>query len=287
MTATSQEALETCTGNDGLELFYRDFAGPSDRVPVVCLPGLTRNSRDFEELNPHLAKTRRVLSPDLRGRGFSARDPDWRNYHPMQYVDDIWKLLDDNGIERVALIGTSLGGLMSMIMGAQMPERIVGMVLNDIGPEIDPTGLARISAYAGKLADVSSWEEARAQAKEVYGSAWLDLDDATWEKIARRGYREITPGKPETDVDANVGRALIEVGATGPDPWDVFNATTSIPTLLLRGALSDILAPATVRKMQDAHPDLVFVEVPNRGHVPLLDEQESLDAIDQFLEQLP
>ena len=273
--------------SDGLTLFYRDYAGDAARCPVVCLPGLTRNSRDFEDFAPHVAPARRVLCPDLRGRGHSDRDPDWRNYHPGTYVADAWRLLDTLGIDRVLLVGTSLGGLMSMAMGARHPERVVGIVLNDVGPEIAPEGLQRIMAYAGKLEPPDDWAAAAAQAKAVYGLAMPDLDDAMWERMARRGYREDARGRPVPDADPNIGRALREVGPTGADPWTGFAALGDLPVLLLRGETSDILSRDIVARMRDAKPDLDVIEVANRGHVPLLDEPDSLAAIDAFLERLP
>lgn len=275
------------TSADGLRLFFRDYDGNAARCPVVCLPGLTRNSRDFEDFAPHVAPVRRVLSPDLRGRGFSERDPDWHNYHPGTYVEDTWRLMDELGIERAVLVGTSLGGLMSMRMGAAHPERIAGIVLNDVGPEIAPEGLARVMSYAGRLEPVTDWAGAAAQARAVYGLAMADIDDAMWMRMAKRGYREDDSGRPVIDADPNIGVALREIGPTGDDPWVSFEALADMPVLLLRGEHSDILSPDIVARMQAMKPDLEFVEIANRGHVPLLDEDDSLAAIDAFLGRLP
>ena len=271
---------------EGLTLFYRDF-GPLDGegVAVLCLPGLTRNSRDFIELAEHLANERRVVCPDLRGRGHSQHDPEWRNYQPMSYVADTWRLLDTLGLERVVVIGTSLGGLMAMIMAAQQPQRLAGVVLNDVGPEIAPEGLARIRGYTGRLPAVDSWEGAVAQARQIYGAALPDLDDARWLAFARQGFRENAEGVPQLDHDPAIGRAIAEVSGEPPDPWPLFRAL-SMPTLALRGEFSDILSPATLARMQQEKPDLRVVTVANRGHVPLLDEPESLAAIEQLLAEL-
>ena len=273
--------------HDGLRLFYRDYDGDAARCPVICLPGLTRNSRDFEDFAPHVAPGRRVLSPDLRGRGFSERDPEWRNYNPDTYVRDIWTLMDGLGIERVVLVGTSLGGLMSMTMGGQHPERIAGIVLNDVGCEIAPEGLARVMSYAGRLEAVDDWAGAAAQAKAVYGLAMDDIDEAMWLRMARRGYREDASGRPVIDADPNIGLALREVGATATDPWASFETLGEMPVLMLRGEHSDILSRDIVERMREIKPDLQVVEIANRGHVPLLDEADSLSAIDGFLERLP
>ncbi|MCC5862947.1 MAG: alpha/beta hydrolase [Gammaproteobacteria bacterium] len=271
---------------DGLSLFYRDFGGPEAAgLPVLCLPGLTRNSRDFIPLAQRLAPRHRVLCPDLRGRGYSAPDPDWRNYQPPTYVADTWRLLDTLGLERVIVVGTSLGGLMAMIMAAQQPNRLAGVVLNDIGPEIAPEGLARIRGYAGLLPPVSDWAAASAQIREVYEIALPDLDDAAWLEYARRSYREDAQGRPRLDYDPAIGRAVQEVSGEAPDPWPLFRAL-SMPTLALRGALSDILSAATLARMQAEKPDLRVAVIPGRGHVPLLDEPASVAAIDDFLASL-
>ena len=272
--------------DDGLVLFYRDYAADRPGTPVLCLPGLTRNSRDFEDLAPHICVTRRVLAPDLRGRGFSARDPDWRNYHPATYVRDVFTLLDHAGIGRVIVIGTSLGGIIAMGMAAREPARLAGVVLNDIGPEIAPAGLARISAYTGRLPPVRSWEEAVAQTREIYGQWWPGLTDRQWLTMARRAYREGEDGIPRLDIDPAIGTALREAGPQRGNPWAAFDALRDMPTLVLRGACSDVLSEETLAKMRQRKPDLVTVTVADRGHVPLLNEPESLDAIDQFVRKL-
>ena len=160
------------TSADGFELFYREFGPGRVGTPVICLPGLTRNSRDFEDLATHLSDRRRVITPDLRGRGYSAYDPDWRNYHPGTYVRDVVRLLDELGIARVIVIGTSLGGLIAMGMAKFCGPRLAGVVLNDIGPDIHPVGIERIRKYTGRIPPVTSWEDAVAQTREIYG-AWL------------------------------------------------------------------------------------------------------------------
>ncbi len=283
----SDEKNRYYESRDGLRLFYREFPCHTDHAPVICLPGLTRNSRDFEDLNPHLAETRRVLSPDLRGRGLSDYDPQWRNYHPLTYVDDTFALMDHAGIDQAVLVGTSLGGLISMIMAEQQPQRIAGIVLNDVGPEIAPEGLARVVKYAGKLQPVNSWDHAVEQARAVYGLALPGLSDADWQRMARRAYRADDNGIPMLDADPQIGVALRELGPTGPDPWETFDHLGDMPVLLLRGATSDILSRDIVARMRDHKPDLEVVEIPDRGHVPLLNEAESLRAIDGFLAQLP
>lgn len=271
------------TSDDGLSLHYRDFSPEMAGTPVICLPGLTRNSRDFEDLALYLGDRCRVLTPDLRGRGFSQHDPEWRNYHPGTYVRDVWRLLDQLSIDRVVVIGTSLGGLIAMALAGQNSSRLAGVIMNDIGPEVAPAGLARLQSYIGRLPPVGSWDEAIAQTREIYGESLPGLSEADWKKLARRAYREGHDGVPRIDMDLEIGRAVREVAPTIGDPWQLFRALAETPTMVLRGALSDILSPGILARMVEIKPDLEVVEVPHRGHVPLLDEPECLAAIDRFL----
>jgi pimeloyl-ACP methyl ester carboxylesterase len=281
------------TSADGLELYCRIYDGPAASgvaaaraFTVLCLPGLTRNSRDFEDLAPHLAVRHRVVCPDLRGRGFSARDPQWQNYHPGTYLADLQRLLQVLDLERVAVIGTSLGGLLGMMLGATAPERVAGLVLNDIGAEVDPRGIERIRSYTGLLPPVSTWSEAIAQYRAVNGSAWPDLSDATWARLVHRSYRADASGAPVLDCDPRIGDAVRAAPATSGTLWPVFARLAAMPMLVIHGALSDILSTGTLERMQREKPDLERVTVGNRGHVPLLDEPQALAAIDRFLARL-
>lgn len=272
---------------DGLRLHYRRYGAGNDAPTVVCLPGITRNCRDFEDLAPALAERHPVLAPDFRGRGLSQHDAEWRNYVPRTYVGDVLALLDAEQVTQAAFIGTSLGGLVSMLLGVRHRERVAGIVLNDVGPEVGPAGLARIKEYIGRMPPVANWDEAVRQARDIYEPALPGLSDATWERIARRGYRENADGVPALDMDPNVGRAAREAGATPGDPWALFEALRDLPVVVLHGVLSDVLTDDIVRRMLEVKPDLEHVPVANRGHVPLLDEPECLAAIDRFLERLP
>jgi pimeloyl-ACP methyl ester carboxylesterase len=285
---------------EGLELFCRIYEPGAPRglaaagrgmptpktLTVLCLPGLTRNSRDFEVLAPHLAGRYRVICPDLRGRGLSARDPQWRNYHPGTYLADLQQLLQVLELERVAIVGTSLGGLLGMMLGATIPERVAGLVLNDIGPEVDPKGIERIKSYTGMLPPVQTWDEAIKQLRANYGNAWPGLSDETWSVLVRRSYRAEGSGAPALDYDPRVGDALRAAPAVPGGLWPVFARLHSLPMLAIHGALSDILSAGTLERMQREKPDLERVTVGNRGHVPLLDEPEALTAIDRFLARL-
>jgi pimeloyl-ACP methyl ester carboxylesterase len=273
--------------HDGLRLYARVYDAPGAGAPaVLCLHGLTRNSRDFEDLAPHLQRLHRVIVPDLRGRGFSARDPLLQNYQPAVYVRDILALLAAVDAPRVAIIGTSLGGMLAMMLGFSHPARVAGIVLNDVGPEIDPVGIERIKQYAGRLAPARTWSEAAAQTRTVYGDAWPDLAPDRWQALARRGYRENPAGMVEPDADPNIGEALRAAPAASVDLWPLWMALRKVPTLAIRGARSDILSSATFARMKKENPDLQQLEVANRGHVPLLDEPECIAALDVFLSEI-
>jgi pimeloyl-ACP methyl ester carboxylesterase len=271
--------------HDGLKLHCRIYpAVQVEGVPVLCLPGLTRNGRDFSALAHHLQTGREVLAADLRGRGLSQWDPDPARYQLPNYVQDVWSLLDSRALARVAVIGTSLGALMAMVLAATRPAAIAAIVLNDAGPELDPRGLRRIAGYAGKLPPVSSWDEAVAQAKSVYGGALPGLSEDAWLDYARAGYRENAAGTPVPDVDPAISKAFNNPSTPAADLWPLF-AQIEMPTLVIRGALSDILSAGTVERMAREKPALRQLTVAARGHTPLLNEPECLQAIDEFLAQ--
>lgn len=280
----------TYRSRDGLKLYYRDYPGDTSKVPVLCLHGLTRNCRDFEALALRIAPGRRVLTPDFRGRGQSQYDSMWINYHPMTYADDMWALLRQIGIDRVIAIGTSLGGLVVMLMSAVHSETFAGVVLNDIGPELDPVGAARIRSYVGRFPPPRSWDEAIEQTKTVFGAALPDFTDEQWRQFVRLSYSEDDTGSPRLDADPRIGDA---VRAVQPPPgaaegmWLAFKSLRNTPTLALRGALSDLLSVEIFERMQREHPGLRRVTIDNRGHVPQLDEPQSRAALESFLADLP
>jgi pimeloyl-ACP methyl ester carboxylesterase len=227
-----------------------------------------------------------VLCADLRGRGLSQHDPNWKNYHPGTYVGDIALLLKDAGAPKVIILGTSLGGILAMVVAATTPQVLAGVILNDVGPEVAAEGLKRISTYVGKSAPVSSWAEAAAQARNTYGLAWPDATDADWLGFAKRSYTEVD-GVPCLAMDPMIGEAVRAAPAgAAPDLWPVFGALKPIPTLALRGAISDVLSEGTFDRMAREKPDLVRVTVAQRGHPPMLDEPDSVAAIESFLARL-
>ncbi len=285
-------AEQEVRASDGLRLYYRKYPGDPQRTAVLCLPGLTRNSRDFEALAPHISSVSRrsVVALDLRGRGHSASDPEWRNYRPEIYVRDVLAVLDAAGLQRVIVIGTSLGGIVGMLLASLHRTRTAGLVLNDIGPALEVAGMLRIASSAGTARTVTTWTEAAADARAANAAVYPDFTDADWMTFARRVYREDSPGRIIRDVDPNVGRAVREPAGvpTGavPDFWGAFDALDGLPLLCLRGELSDLLSAATVARMAERHAGMKSIEIPRRGHAPTLDEPESRAAIDAFIKQL-
>ena len=272
------------TSRDGLRLFYRDYAGPTPAgVTALCLHGLTRNSRDFEDLAPRLARSRRVLSLDVRGRGRSACDPQASRYVPPTYAQDVLELLDVAGVERVVVIGTSMGGILALLLAALRPAAISGVVLNDVGPVVDPVGLARIAGYVGKSSEVASWEAAARAVQALNTAVFPKFGRADWLRFARRTYREDPDGKLRPEYDPAIAEAARAGGAVPPDLWERFSALAAIPTLAIRGELSDILSEPTLAEMARRKPDLEILRVAQTGHAPTLDEPECVAAIEDFL----
>jgi pimeloyl-ACP methyl ester carboxylesterase len=289
VTTTDAAAERFFRSGDGLQLFYRDFAplAQTTKLPVLCLPGLTRNSRDFTHVAERIRRDRRVLCADLRGRGRSQHDPVWQNYHPGTYLADLGLLLQDAGVARCVLLGTSLGGILSMLLAAMNPNLVAAVILNDVGPEVAPEGLARIAAYVGRHAPPASWDEAVATVRATYEIGMPGLTHEEWVTHTRRSYSDVG-GAPRLDMDPMIGEAVRSApSAAAPDLWSLFAALRPVPTLALRGATSDILAVTTFDRMLREKPDLVRVEVPQRGHTPMLDEPVSVAAIDEFLARTP
>lgn len=270
---------------DGLQLYYRDYAGSgSAALPVLCLAGLTRNSRDFDDIAAHVAAGRRVITADMRGRGRSAYDPKWENYSIPVETGDVLALLAALQLPKVIVLGTSRGGLLASVLAAMKPDVLGGVILNDVGPEIDPRGIARIAGYVGKSDPrPPSWEAAVEGIKAINGGLF-DMPDSEWMRMARATFRE-EDGLPVLDYDSKIGDATRAQMAQPQafDPWMLFNAYAKIPLLVVRGANSDLLSAETVARMRAVKPDMDAVEVPDRGHAPLLNEPASIAAIDAFL----
>jgi len=276
---------------DGLQLHYRDYAelsegsGASDRPPILCIPGLTRNARDFEPVAEAFAGQWRVIATELRGRGESEYAKNSDSYNPMQYVADIAALLEAEKLEKVVLFGTSLGGLVAMLLTQAMPDKVAGVMLNDIGPDIEEEGLDRIREYVGHGRSFPTWMHAAWSLKETSGQAYPGYSISDWLKLAKRLMCVGGNGRITYDYDMRIAEPF---AAADNDPrefdmWPVFEAMAGRPCLALRGELSDILSAATLRKMAKRVPDLQAVTVQHVGHAPCLDEPASLDAMAQLL----
>jgi pimeloyl-ACP methyl ester carboxylesterase len=268
--------------DDGLRLYARDYPGPSATSPVVlCLPGLTRNSKDFDGLAAALCAQYRVICPDQRGRGRSQRDKDPLNYRPDRYVQDMRTLLDHLRVNQTHIIGTSLGGLMAILMMATYPERILSLVLNDVGPIVEAAGLQRIASYVGKSAPVETWDDAINQTAMVNGVAFPDYTRADWQSMAHDVYIQKS-GRPVLDYDPGIAVG-IAAGTATTNLWPLFKAMPSRPLLVVRGESSDILSNETMVEMTRSLPDATAVTIPKRGHAPTLNEREAREAISSFL----
>lgn len=275
------------TSSDGLRLHFRAYEGDISRPPVLCLPGLTRNARDFEDLATRLAGDWRVLCPEMRGRGDSDYAKDPMTYQPMQYLQDLEALLAQEGIERFVAIGTSLGGLLTMLLAAANPARIAAAVLNDVGPEVSPEGLERIRGYVGQGRNFETWMHAARALQESSGDVYPDWDITQWLRYAKRIMVLGSSGRIAFDYDMKIAEPFeAPAGATPQvDMWPLFDALATRPLLVLRGETSDILSAQTAAKMA-SRPGVELVILPRIGHAPTLDEPESIAAIGRLLERV-
>lgn len=274
------------TSRDGLKLHYRDYAGPTDRPPLLMLPGLTRNARDFETVAARLAGDWRVIAVDFRGRGMSEWDPQSERYQPPTYAMDVLQLLDELGIEEAVFLGTSLGGLVTMILAQIAPQRIAGVLLNDVGPELNLTGIDRIKSYVGRPIVFGNWEEATAELRRRHGEVHPGYGDEQWRTYTRRVCRETERGV-EFDYDMAIAEPF-EAANSGeaPDGWPYYKALAGRPVLVLRGEYSDLLSDPVAERMASEIPDVEVVTVPSVGHAPDLSEPEAAAAIDRLLDRV-
>lgn len=272
------------TSADGLTLRYRDYPGRAERPPILCIPGLTRNCRDFEPVADAFAGEWRVICADLRGRGMSDYAKDSASYMPMQYVADITGLLDELELDRAVLMGTSLGGIVIMLLAMTAPERIAAAVLNDVGPEIEATGLARIRDYVGQGRSFATWMHAARGLREQGGVAYPDYDVSDWLKLAKRLMAVGPGGRIAFDYDMKIAEPFQAPEGTAPvDMWPAFRALAGRPVLAIRGELSDILSATTLDRMAQELPGLEAVTIPRTGHAPTLEEPDAKHAIAQLL----
>ncbi len=275
------------TSKDGLELHYRDYPGRDDRPPVLCLHGLTRNARDFEALAGRLSGEWRVIVPDMRGRGDSEYARDAESYNPVQYVGDVNLLLEKLGVSRFVSIGTSMGGLMTMLIAMKTPERLAGVVLNDIGTRLERAGLDRILSYAGQGRTFATWVHAARALEESQQVAHPQFELADWIAMAKRTMTLTSKGRIVFDYDMKIAEAFAKVDFDNqPDLTPAIDAMADIPVLILRGEVSDLFAADNCEEMMARLHNAEAVTVPGVGHAPLLTEPEAEAGIDRLLAKL-
>lgn len=271
---------------DGLKLHYLDYPGLDAKPPLVCLHGLTRNARDWTEFGARYSPGHRVLALDFRGRAKSDYDPLPERYTPVTYASDVIEMLDQLGVAQAIFVGTSLGGLVTMVIAATAPERIKGAILNDIGPDVDPAGIGRILTYVGKDVRFTSWNDAANAIASNYGTSFDRFTHDDWVAMAKRNCREEN-GEIRFDYDMAIAEPFRSAGsAPQVDLWPLFAALGQKPLLVVRGAKSDLLTPATAAKMQALAPRMTLAVIPGVGHAPELSEPEAIAAIDAFLDSL-
>lgn len=278
--------------SDGVRLHARVYAGPAgaeNAPPILCMPGLARNARDFEALALQVGRHRKTIVIEFRGRGESAYAKDPMTYVPLTYVQDVVAMLDELEIARFAIIGTSLGGLVAMLIAAALPGRLVGAVLNDVGPELEAAGLARIRDYIGAGGSQPTWMHAARAFAELNSAVYPGYEIHDWLRLTKRTHRLTAEGRVVTDYDKQIAAPLRVPGGAdaAADLWPVYRALGDIPLLILRGELSDILARSAAEKMVAELPKARLVEVPGVGHAPTMDEPEARAAIDAWAAELP
>ncbi len=271
--------------NDGLRLHYRDYAGGGvGRPPIICIPGLTRNARDFEGVAAALAGEWRVICVDLRGRGESAYAKDPMTYVPLTYVQDLEALLRTLNFDRFVLFGTSLGGLLSTLLAAAERGRVQGALVNDVGPVLEEAGMARIRTYVGRSASWPTWVHAARDLCDVHKVAFPDWGLEDWLRFAKKVAKLSNSGRIALDYDMRIAEPFrIAAPVAGMDMWAAWRALQDVPTQIVRGEISDIISPETAERMRAEHGEAEVVTVPRTGHAPTLDEPEARQAIARLL----
>jgi len=277
------------TSHDGLDLVAYSY-GPADaKLTILCVHGLTRNHKDFEPMIACLNKSYRFIAVDVRGRGESAYDPDPYNYTIPVYARDMTTLLDHLGVEKFVLVGTSMGGLISMVLMKTMPDRVSAVVLNDIAPSVQKRGIARILSYIGKTGPFPDWETAIDSVTNSNRVAFPDYERSDWAAFTKRICREMQTGEVIVDYDPQIAKAFRRIRTsvmTTYFAWRLFDAMAAVPLLLIRGALSDLLSEKIAKRMLHRHGNGKLVTVHNVGHAPVLNEPEAVTALTGFLKEL-
>lgn len=270
---------------DGLRLHVGHWPAPrSTKRPVLCLPGLTRNGRDFHDIGSALsngADGREVFTLDARGRGLSDRDPNWRNYSLPTETQDVIDVMAALGLADAAILGTSRGGLVSMLLAAAQPGLIGAIVMNDIGPVIERVGLTRIAGYVGRMPLPHSWDDASRMVTDISRKAFPAVPDSAWPKVARAWFND-DKGRPAPGYDPALGKSFSSTDATPPALWAQFGALKNAAMLVVRGETSDLLSDATVAEMQARHPNCARHKVKGEGHAPLLMDAATIAVIRDF-----
>jgi pimeloyl-ACP methyl ester carboxylesterase len=271
---------------DGLRLHYRDYPGDPSKPPLLCLPGLTRNARDFAEFAERYSPRFRVLALDFRGRALSDYDPQPERYMPFTYAKDVIELLDQLQIAKAIFVGTSLGGLVTMAIAVTTPERIVATIMNDVGPDVSEEGIERIKSYVGRDVRFADWDDAGRTIAANVGKSFEHRSHDEWVANARRNCREEN-GQVRFDYDMAIA-VPFQTANSGPqvDLWPFFRALAAKPLLVVRGANSDLLTAETAERMKAEAPGMQLATVAGVGHAPDLDEPEAIAAIDEFLDAL-
>jgi pimeloyl-ACP methyl ester carboxylesterase len=269
---------------DGIRLHARDYSGDPAKVPLICLPGLTRNARDFHDFAIAQAGSRRVIAVSFRGRGESGYAKDPMSYVPLTYMQDLEVLLGEQEIERFVSVGTSLGGIVTMLLAAADRGRIAGAVLNDVGPEIEAAGLHRIRGYVGRGSSCPTWLHAARTLQDNNREVYPDWALEDWLGMAKRLYRLTGAGRIVLDYDLRIAEPLRVPGAeAGPDMWSALDGLGDTPVLVVRGAKSDVLGQATAERMVERLSGADLVSVPGVGHAPTLAEPEVAEALERLL----
>ncbi|NYD90574.1 alpha/beta fold hydrolase [Sphingomonas melonis] len=278
-------AYENCyrLSADGLKLHYRFYPGDEGLPPVLCLPGLTRNARDYDALAARLSGRRQVIAVDFRGRGKSDYAKDPMTYVPATYVADVQALLAERGITRFVAVGTSLGGIVTMLL-AQAGAGIAAALLNDVGPEIEATGISRIRGYVGKGSSCPTWMHAARTLQDAHADVYPDWKIEDWLAMAKRVYRLTSSGRIVLDYDLKIAEPFKTPGnESGPDMWAALSSLRAVPVLIVRGGRSDVLSQPVAERMLAALDQGELVTLPGVGHAPTLSEPALQEPIDRLL----
>ena len=273
----------TWESGDGLTLHSRDYPGRADRPPILCIPGLTRNARDFQPLAEAFAGEWQVICADLRGRGQSDYAKDPASYTPAHYVEDVAALIDQAQLGKVVAVGTSLGGIITMLM-AQGGAKFAGAVINDIGPVIEEEGLERIRDYVGQGRSYPTWMHAAWAMRDGANHIYPRFEIEDWLRYTKRLMCVSGNGRIAYDYDMKIAVPFAQPGGgVTVDLWPALKSLEGVPLLALRGELSDLLSEATFRRMGEEVKGLETVTVPGVGHAPTLEEPLALEAIAKLL----